>query len=566
MLAIMGPSGAGKSTLLNILAGRITEGELSGDILLNGKKRPKYWKYMFGYVEQKETLCPLLTIRESITFAVLLRAGKHVTFQEKLVRVENIICDLGLSHCSEQVITINKGPSAGERKRLSIGIELAADPGLLLLDEPTSGLDATTAYNIMESINIVALRYSKTIIAAIHQPREDILFLFDNVLLLCQGKTVYYGSVLDTAYHFDRLGLDCPLYMNPADFFSDMISIQPLYESDSKKRIEMLHESWERIEDEILENDAINTIYMKNIDGNNQISISGSSNHQWSNSRFREFMIVLNRECIAMKRDKNYIFILTFYTIFYFVILGMTFFQLPNNQQSAVSRVGLLFIIPVDAMYSAILLLVSRLVDQKPIIQKEIESGSYRTLSIFLAKVLTVLVVRMFFMSVLCLSFYYIVGLYPAASSYFIFWGIMLSLVFTCHGFAFAIVGLSQTRDVAFAIATPLCIFFVIYGGILINPAVVPPVIRLLQYASIIRYAYMALAQNEFDNLQFTYEPANCGANGTYTNGTQVIEAYDLDTMSITASLLTLIGIGFVAYIIAYIGFRVVSKPKYNII
>lgn len=137
----------GKSTLLNVLAGRIGPGLLSGTILVNGVPRdPAYWTHVVGYVEQDDMMYEHLTVRETLQYSAELRLSRTVSPAEKLKRVDEVISQLGLKKCQDTIIGDSevRGISGGERKRVSIGIEMVSSPKLLFLDEPTSGLDAFT--------------------------------------------------------------------------------------------------------------------------------------------------------------------------------------------------------------------------------------------------------------------------------------------------------------------------------------------------------------------------------------------------------------------------------------
>jgi ABC-type multidrug transport system ATPase subunit len=110
-----------------------------------------------------------------------------------------------------------RGISGGEKKRVSIGIELVTDPDLLFLDEPTSGLDASTALNIISLIKELAKARGMVVLMTIHQPRTDILDLFDKIILLSVGKTVWYGRTDSAIEHFNKLGFPLPNKTNPSD-------------------------------------------------------------------------------------------------------------------------------------------------------------------------------------------------------------------------------------------------------------------------------------------------------------------------------------------------------------
>jgi ABC-type multidrug transport system ATPase subunit len=138
VVAIMGGSGAGKSTLLNTLAGRIGPGKLSGDILVDGHPRnPSTWKIQCAYVEQDDIMFRNLSVYETLRYSALLRLPSIMSDNEKMDRVESVIAALGLQGCRDTWIgdTQTRGISGGERKRVSIGIELVTNPQILFLDE-----------------------------------------------------------------------------------------------------------------------------------------------------------------------------------------------------------------------------------------------------------------------------------------------------------------------------------------------------------------------------------------------------------------------------------------------
>ena len=144
-----------------------------------------------------------LSVEETLTYSAMLRLPSRISKKEKLLRVEDIIMQLGLNGCRKTPIgnSLQRGVSGGERKRVSIGIELVTQPKILFLDEPTSGLDSFNAFNIIETIKKLAVEKGKVVLMTIHQPRTDILELFDKIILLSAGKCVWFGSTPGTFDH-----------------------------------------------------------------------------------------------------------------------------------------------------------------------------------------------------------------------------------------------------------------------------------------------------------------------------------------------------------------------------
>lgn len=142
---MQGASGAGKTTLLDVLANRVTMGVVSGDMLVEGHQRDSSFQRKTGYVQQQDLHLETSTVRESLTFSALLRQSKNTPNSDKLAYVEEVIKLLDMQDFAEAVVGIpGEGLNVEQRKRLTIGVELAAKPDLLLfLDEPTSGLSVS---------------------------------------------------------------------------------------------------------------------------------------------------------------------------------------------------------------------------------------------------------------------------------------------------------------------------------------------------------------------------------------------------------------------------------------
>lgn len=112
--------------------------------------------------------------------------------------------------------------SGGERRRVSIGTQLVTQPSLLFLDEPTSGLDATNALRVARALLRLA-REGRTIMCTIHQPRSNVFYYFDRLLLLYEGQTVFFGPTAMATPYMATHGLVCPPLVNPADYLLDIL-------------------------------------------------------------------------------------------------------------------------------------------------------------------------------------------------------------------------------------------------------------------------------------------------------------------------------------------------------
>lgn len=171
-------------------------GVLSGDTMVNGQPTDKSFPNRVGYVQQQDVHLDTMTVREALEFSALLRQSAEIPREEKLAYIDEVIELLDMSAYVDAVIgTPGQGLNVEQRKRLTIGVELAARPQLLVfLDEPTSGLDSQTSWAICDLIEKLA-KSGQAILCTIHQPSAMLFSRFDRLLLLQRGgKTVYFGG------------------------------------------------------------------------------------------------------------------------------------------------------------------------------------------------------------------------------------------------------------------------------------------------------------------------------------------------------------------------------------
>ncbi|XP_051115839.1 ABC transporter G family member STR2-like [Andrographis paniculata] len=222
--AVMGPSGAGKSTFLDALAGRISWESLAGMVSLDGVEvSPSLIKRTSAYIMQDDRLFPMLTVYETLMFAADFRL-RGVSRADKRQRVENLIEQLGLMSARNTYIGDEgtRGVSGGERRRVSIGVDIIHGPPLLFLDEPTSGLDSTSAHSVIEKVHNIA-RGGSTVVLTIHQPSARIQLLLDHLIILARGQLMYQGPPKDMTPHLERMDRKVPKGESSIEYFIDVV-------------------------------------------------------------------------------------------------------------------------------------------------------------------------------------------------------------------------------------------------------------------------------------------------------------------------------------------------------
>lgn len=245
-------------TLLRAVANVVAPNlDVQGDILFNSRRlRASDRRQILSFVAQESPLLGEFTVSETLWFAARLYFGySEVPNDEIQLKIDDIIDALGLESCRDVLVgnLFFRGLSGGQRKRLSIAVELISSPACLVLDEPTSGLDSSAAMTLIQALrNLTKLGH--TIMASVHQPSSKMWSEFSNVMLMSQGRCVYFGAADNSVRYFASLGLKCPDFYNPADYFSAVLStdfaseefhvkspieLADIYDASSAKQIEL---------------------------------------------------------------------------------------------------------------------------------------------------------------------------------------------------------------------------------------------------------------------------------------------------------------------------------------
>lgn len=172
------------------------------------------YRQLVAYTAQDVALLPNITLRESLHYAADLKLPKETGEQKKITIVDDVITVLGLQKCANTQAQMLSG---GEKKRLSIGMELVSNPQIMFFDEPTSGLDSVASYQVISYMKDLALQ-GRCVVSVIHQPSSELLELFDDVYVVVDGRCLYQGSLDNLITTFSEAGFQCPPYYNRADF------------------------------------------------------------------------------------------------------------------------------------------------------------------------------------------------------------------------------------------------------------------------------------------------------------------------------------------------------------
>ncbi|CAE6452528.1 unnamed protein product [Rhizoctonia solani] len=348
MTALMGESGAGKTTLLNALAERVSTGVITGDRFVDGHELPRDFASQTGYVQQMDIHMASTTVREALMFSAELRQPTSVSREEKRAYVEDVIKMCAMESYADAIIgKVGEGLNVEQRKRLTIGVELAAKPELLLfLDEPTSGLDSQSAWAIVDFLRSLADK-GQAILCTIHQPSSELFQAFDRLLLLRKGgQTCYFGDLGENAttlisYLERNGGRKCESDENPAEYMLDVIGAGATASSDID-----WHAAWKESSEAT---DLEKELEHLHGEGCERHIPSDKKVSAYATGFMNQLRVLLDRAFRHSVRSPDYVMSKTFLNIFSGLFIGFTFFKADNSIQGAQNKLFSVFMATILA-------------------------------------------------------------------------------------------------------------------------------------------------------------------------------------------------------------------------
>lgn len=339
----MGCSGSGKTTLLNVLSGLACE-KVCGSIKVNGSKSNyKAIRNVSAYIMQDDYLYRLLSVRESMNFAIKFKTGHQMNSQQQSEKIYSILNDLGLNDSQE---TFVMDLSGGQQKRLSIAIELVSDPKVLFLDEPTTGLDSTAATNCVTLLKKLA-REGKTIICTIHTPSSLVFKMFDHLYVLAEGNCIYQGSSMNVVPFLADLGLVCPSFYNPADYLLEISTNDYGFHN-------------QKLTDKIC--NGASCEFRTNKKVKNQIddeSFQGRTSKYSASFSYQLYLLII-RNLIFMRRDRSLVKVRVTVVLTMAVLVGLMFYQTGESASHVIDIYKFIYFTTHFLAYASYFSLIAR--------------------------------------------------------------------------------------------------------------------------------------------------------------------------------------------------------------
>ncbi|KAJ9168412.1 hypothetical protein P3X46_019939 [Hevea brasiliensis] len=475
LTALVGVSGAGKTTLMDVLAGRKTGGTIEGSICISGyPKKQETFARISGYCEQNDIHSPCLTVLESLLFSAWLRLPSEVDKETQQAFVEEVIELVELNTISGALVGLPgvDGLSTEQRKRLTIAVELVANPSIVFMDEPTSGLDARAAAIVMRTVrNIV--NTGRTIVCTIHQPSIDIFESFDELLFMKRGGQLIYAGPLGPR------SCDLIKYFEAVD---GVTKIRPRY-NPAAWMLEVTSSSEEnRLGVDFAEIYRRSSLFQRNRELVESLSKPNSNAKElnfpskYSQSFFEQFLACLWKQNLSYWRNPQYTAVRFFYTVIISLMLGTICWKFGSKRENVQELFN-----SMGSMYAAVLFIgITNASAVQPVVSverfvsyRERVAGMYSALPFAFAQVVIE------FPYVFCQTIIYCGIFYSMASFewtaikflWYIFFMYFTMLYFTFYGMMTT--AITPNHNVASIIAAPFYMLWNLFSGFMIPRKVI---------------------------------------------------------------------------------------------
>ncbi|KAE9585151.1 putative phosphonate-transporting ATPase [Lupinus albus] len=488
LTAIAGPSGAGKTTLLEILAGRISPCKVSGYVLVNHLPMDaNRFRRASGYVTQEDDLFPSLTVRETLMYSAMLRlpGGRKVA----ATRVSVLMKELGLDHIADSRISggSNHGISGGEKRRVSIGVDLVHDPAVILIDEPTSGLDSASALKVISLLRLMAFHQGKTIILTIHQPGFRILELFDGLILLSDGFVLHNGSLNLLEVRLKLAGHQIPHHVNVLEFALDVMESLVIQTSESENNQFLLM-------DKDHQDHMTRMQYSK---------VFKEKALMYSNSPMEEILILGQRFCCNIFRTKQLFSARVIQALVAGFVLGTIFLNVGSKQDKVAlqTRIGF-FAFSLTFLLSSTTEGLPIFLEERRTFMTETSRGAYRVSSYVLANTLVFLPFLLMVAFLYTTPVYWLVGLRKDIDGFLYFFLVVWLVLLMSNSFVACFSALVPDFILGTSVIAGLMGSFFLFSGYFISKEKIPSYWIFMHYLSLFKYPFECLMINEYGGNQ----------------------------------------------------------------
>lgn len=399
-------------------------------------------------------------------------------------------------------------------KRVGIACEIVSSPSIIMLDEPTSGLDSNAALNVVKGLKSIASS-GRTVLASIHQPGSAIYSLFDNIVVLAEGKVAYFGPATACVEHFGRIGFACPMKYNPADYMLQITSIDyssPEAEANTRDSLSKIHEHGAKSKVECPKSQA-----------------SGPGPAvECSTTVWEQFSLLYRRILFDAIRNKVALIIKFAQGIMTTIIMVSLYYDLDGGRVTSITTSNisaLLFFLTTSGLFGPLFGTLTAFAPEVNIVMRERMNNLYSVGPYYLAKLLVALPVELLPLFVQNTLLFWLLKLTHSADRYLVFLLFTSGMTFSSIGVGFLLaVAAGGNVQAASAVVAPFALVMMLLGGFYVNTSTLPVWIAWLGQVDYMKWVYQALAINEYNGHavavkggDYTDANGNCLANISQT-------------------------------------------------
>ncbi|PGH16499.1 hypothetical protein AJ80_05184 [Polytolypa hystricis UAMH7299] len=537
MLLVLGRPGSGCSTFLKALGNqRVGFESVEGEVTYGGTdaaRMAKNYRSEVLYNPEDDLHYAALTVKETLSFALKTRTPGKESRNEGESRSEyrktflQAVSKLfWIEHCLDTRVgnQIIRGVSGGEKKRVSIAEALITKASTQCWDNSTRGLDASTALEYVQSLRSLTNMAEVSTLVAIYQASESLYKLFDKVVLLDEGKCIYFGPTSDAKAYFEGLGFECPPRWTTADFLT---SVTESYARRVKEGWEhRIPRSPQQFKQAYLQSEIRKETLRDIEDFEQETAAQGQEREAARNKTAKknftipfhhQVLALSHRQVLIMVGDRQSLFGKFGVVLFLALIVGSLFYNLPQDSRGIFTRGGVMFFMILFNALLAMAELTSSF-EHRPILLKHKSFSFYRPSAYALAQV--VVDVPMVFIQVTIFNIivYFMAHLARTPSQFFINFLFIWLVTMTMYSFFRAIGALCTSLDVATRITGVAIQALVVYTGYLIPPDEMRPWLKWLIWINPVQYTFASVMSNEFYNLDLQCVPPNLVPQGPNTS------------------------------------------------
>ncbi|XP_027181407.1 pleiotropic drug resistance protein 1-like isoform X2 [Coffea eugenioides] len=504
LTALMGVSGAGKTTLMDVLAGRKTGGYIEGTITISGyPKKQDTFARIAGYCEQNDIHSPHVTVYESLQYSAWLRLPAEADAATRKMFVEEVMELVELTSLKEALVGLPgvNGLSTEQRKRLTIAVELVANPSIIFMDEPTSGLDARAAAIVMRTVRNT-VDTGRTVVCTIHQPSIDIFDAFDELVLLKRGgEEIFVGPLgrhcVDLIRYFEAVdGIDkIRDGYNPATWMLEVSSIAQ--ETALGVNFPQIYKGSE--------------LYRRNKALIKELSTPAPGSKElyfrtrYSQPFFIQFMACLWKQHLSYWRNPHYTAVRLLFTTIIALMFGTIYWKLGSKRERLQDLLN-----AMGSMYSAVLFMgIQNATSVQPVVAiertvfyRERAAGMYAALAYAFGQVVVELPYLLVQTVIYGVLVYAMIGFEWTAAKFFWYLFFMYFTLWYFTAYGMMTVAVTPNQNIAAIVSSSFYSIWNLFSGFIVPKPRIPVWWRWYYYISPVAWTLYGLVASQFGDIK----------------------------------------------------------------